>query len=312
MNSLSRRHFLRTSAAAGAAIAAPSAPLFADHHKGNGPAFKISLAEWSLHKALQGGKMTNLDFPAYAKKAGIEGLEYVNQFFKDKPKDKAYLADLKKRCDDNGVISLLIMCDGLGQLGASDESKRNETVENHKPWLSAAKFLGCHSIRVNAASDGKLSREEQEKLAADGLAKLSAAGKEHGLNVIVENHGGLSSDGAWLSAVMKRVNMDNCGTLPDFGNFRVSGDVTYDRYKGVTELMPFAKAVSAKSHDFDGKGNEIHTDYFKMMDIVLKAGYHGYVGIEYEGGKISEDDGIIATKKLLERVLEKVTAAKAS
>lgn len=309
MNVTSRRNFLRTSAVAGAAIAVPASQLFADHH--NEPAFKISLAEWSLHKAMRAGKMNNLDFPGYARKVGIDGIEYVNQFFKDKPKDEAYLGDLKKRCDDNDVKSLLIMCDGLGQLGASDAAKRMKTVENHKPWLSAAKFLGCHSIRVNAASDGKLSREEQEKLAADGLAKLSEAGKEHGLNVIVENHGGLSSDGAWLAAVMKRVNMDNCGTLPDFGNFRVSGDVTYDRYKGVAELMPYAKAVSAKSHDFDEKGNEIHTDYFKMMDIVLKAGYHGYVGIEYEGGKISEDEGIIATKKLLERVQEKVKAGKA-
>ena len=311
MNLKSRRNFLRTSAAAGAVAALPSAATraFADHHKE--PAFKISLAEWSLHKALQGGKMTNLDFPGYAKKVGIEGIEFVNQFFKDKPKDETYLAELKKRCEDNGVKSLLIMCDGLGQLGAPDDADRKVSVENHKPWLAAAKFLGCHSIRVNAASDGKLSRDEQEKLAADGLTSLSAAGKELGLNVIVENHGGISSDGAWLAGVMKRVNMDNCGTLPDFGNFKVSEAVTYDRYKGVAELMPFAKAVSAKSHDFDDDGNEIHTDYFKMMDIVLKAGYHGYVGIEYEGSKISEDDGIVATKKLLERVLAKVAADKA-
>lgn len=310
MNLTSRREFLRTTAAAGAAIAvSPATPSFADHHKE--PPFRISLAEWSLHKALFAGKMDNLDFPAYAAKAGIEGVEYVNQFFKDKPQDKQYLGDLKKRCEDNGVKSLLIMCDGLGQLGASDSAGRVKTVDNHKPWLEAAKFLGCHSIRVNAASDGKLSREEQEKLAADGLAKLSAAGKEHGLNVIVENHGGLSSDGAWLAAVMKRVDMDNCGTLPDFGNFRVSGDVEYDRYKGVAELMPFAKAVSAKSHDFDEDGNEVHTDYFKMMDIVLKAGYRGYVGIEYEGSKLSEDDGIQATRKLLERVREKAAARKA-
>ena len=312
MKITSRRGFLRTTSASAGAIVAGQAiapSLFADHHeKKGGVPFEISIAEWSLHKALFGGKMTNLDFPAYAKKAGILGVEYVNQFFKDKAKDEDYLGELKKRCEGEGVKSLLIMCDGLGQLGASDDAKRKQTVENHKPWLSAAKFLGCHSIRVNAASDGKLSRDEQAKLAADGLAKLSEAGKELGLNVIVENHGGLSSDGSWLAQVMKAVDMDNCGTLPDFGNFRVSRDVTYDRYKGVTELMPYAKAVSAKSHDFDEEGNEIHTDYFKMMDIVLKAGYHGWVGIEYEGSKLSEDDGIKATKKLLERVREKVAA----
>jgi L-ribulose-5-phosphate 3-epimerase len=308
MNHTSRREFLRNTAAAGAALSIPgtATSVFADHHKAP---FSISIAEWSLHKALFGGKMTNLDFPGYAKKAGIEGVEYVNQFFKDKPEDKNYLKELKKRCDDNGVKSLLIMCDGLGALGDSDNAKRKQAVDNHKPWLEAAKFLGCHSIRVNAASDAKLSREEQEKLAADGLSSLSDAGKGHGLNVIVENHGGLSSDGAWLAAVMKRVGKDNCGTLPDFGNFKVSREVTYDRYKGVTELMPFAKAVSAKSHDFDKAGNETHTDYFKMMDIVLNAGYHGYVGIEYEGSKLSEDDGIKATKKLLERVRDKVAKA---
>ena len=308
MNQTTRRDFLRNTTAAGAALLIPGTTnsLLAEHHK---TPFKISLAEWSLNKALFGGKMTNLDFPAHSKKLGIDAIEYVNQFFKDKPKDKDYLKELKKRCDDNGVKSLLIMCDGLGRLGDSDDAKRKEAVEKHKPWLEAAKFLGCHSIRVNAASDGKLSREEQEKLAADGLSSLSDAGKEHDLNVIVENHGGLSSDGAWLAAVMKRVNKDNCGTLPDFGNFRVSKDVTYDRYKGVKELMPFAKAVSAKSHDFDDEGNETHTDYFKMMQIVLEAGYHGYVGIEYEGRKLGEDEGIVATKKLLERVRDKFAKA---
>jgi sugar phosphate isomerase/epimerase len=145
-------------------------------------------------------------------------------------------------------------------------------------------------------------------LAADGLGALSELAKPYDMNVVVENHGGLSSDGSWLASVMKRVNLPNCGTLPDFGNFNLGGGKTYDRYKGVTELMPFAKAVSAKSHDFDEAGNEIHTDYYKMMDIVLKAGYHGYVGIEYEGGKIGELEGILATKKLLESVRAKVKA----
>ena len=200
---------------------------------------------------------------------------------------------------------LLIMCDGEGALGDPDEAKRTQAVENHYKWCEAAKFLGCHSIRVNAQSRGAF--EESQKLAADGLRRLSEFGAKHGLNVIVENHGGLSSNGKWLAGVMKLVNLPNCGTLPDFGNFRVSGEEEYDRYVGVDELMPFAKAVSAKSHDFDEAGNETRTDYFKMMDIVVnKHGYHGYCGIEYEGGKLSEPDGIKATKKLLERVREKM------
>ncbi len=263
--------------------------------------FKISLAQWSLHKTINGGKMDNLDFATLTRQSyGIEAVEYVNQFFKDKAKDEKYLGEMKKRADDVGVKSLLIMCDGEGRLGDPDQAMRLEAVENHYKWVDAAKFLGCHSIRVNAASEGEY--EEQQKLAADGLRKLSEYGDQNGLNVIVENHGGLSSSGEWLVGVMKLVDHPRCGTLPDFGNFRVSDEEEYDRYKGVAELMPFAKAVSAKSNEFDEEGNDTRTDYFKMMKIVVDAGYHGYVGIEYEGSKLNEDEGIRATKKLLDRV----------
>ena len=298
MNPPNRRTFLATTGAAGAA--AMTGRLFAEDKPAE--PFKISLAEWSLHRALKGGKLDNLDFAKTAKEDfGIDAIEFVNQFFMDKAKDEKYLAQLKKRADDLGVKMLLIMCDGEGALGDPDEPKRTQAVENHYKWCEAAKFLGCHSIRVNAQSRGAF--EESQKLAADGLRRLSEFGAKHGLNVIVENHGGLSSNGKWLAGVMKLVNLPNCGTLPDFGNFRVSGEEEYDRYTGVDELMPFAKAVSAKSHDFDQTGNETHTDYFKMMDIVVnKHDYHGYCGIEYEGGKLSEPDGIKATKKLLERV----------
>jgi sugar phosphate isomerase/epimerase len=258
--------------------------------------FRISLAEWSLHKTLFAGKLDNLDFPRAAREQfGIEGVEYVNQFFKDKAKDADYLADLAGRAADEGVQSLLIMCDGLGNLGDPDDKARTKAIENHHPWVEAAKRLGCHSIRVNAASNGTF--EEQLKLAADGLARLSEFAAQMELNVIVENHGGLSSNGTWLAGVIERVGRPNCGTLPDFGNF---GD--YDRYQGVTELMPFAKGVSAKSHDFDAEGNEVRTDYRRMLKIVTEAGYRGWVGVEYEGGKLSEDEGIKATKRLLETV----------
>ena len=301
-NNNSRRKFITSLSAS---IAASSLLSNADHHKKK-QLFEISIAEWSLHKSLFGKKITNLDFPVVAKKEfDISAVEYVNQFFKDKANDKNYLNELKKICDNEGVKSLLIMCDGEGKLGDPDKSKRISSVNNHKRWIEAAKHLGCHSIRVNASSSG--SYDDQQKLAADGLSKLSEFASTHGLNVIVENHGGLSSNGQWLSAVMKSVNMKNCGTLPDFGNFRIGGGKTYDRYKGVKELMPFAKAVSAKSHDFDDNGNEIHTDYHKMMKIVIDAGYRGYVGIEYEGSKLGEYDGIKATKKLLESVREKLS-----
>ena len=306
---LDRRIFLKSAAAAGAAIGVgtmPKSGLLAAQE--NDPLFKISLAEWSFHRTINDKKtMTNLDFPIVAKRDfGIDAVEYVNQFFKDKARDTAYLTDLKKRCDDNEVRSVLIMIDGEGELGHADEAKRREAVENHHKWVEAAKFLGCHSIRVNAHSSG--SYDEQMGRAADGLRQLSEFADPYSINVIVENHGGLSSNGAWLAGTIKKVGLPNCGTLPDFGNFRVSNDEEYDRYKGVDELMPFAKAVSAKSHDFNEAGDETHTDYFKILDIVVKKhGYHGYCGIEYEGSKLSEADGIKATKKLLERVREKLS-----
>jgi len=272
------------------------------------PLFKISLAEWSLHKTLFGGKLDRLDYAKVAKREfGIEAVEYVNQFFKDKATDGEYLMEMRKRAEGEGVQNVLIMIDGEGNLGDADETKRHKAVENHHKWVEAAKFLGCHSIRVNAATGNTGSYEEQQDRAADGLAALADFAKGYRIGVIVENHGGLSSNGAWLAGVMKKVNMPNCGTLPDFGNFRVSRDEEYDRYKGVKELMPHALAVSAKSHDFDENGNETHTDYFKMMKIVLKAGYHGHVGVEYEGSKLSEMEGIKATKDLLVRVREELS-----
>jgi sugar phosphate isomerase/epimerase len=268
--------------------------------------FKISLAEWSLHKTLFDKKLDNLDFPAKAKNDfGISAVEYVNQFFKDKAKDQAYLADLKKRCDDNGVTSVLIMIDGEGGLGDTKKSQRIQAVENHKKWVEAAKFLGCHSIRVNAYGEG--SAEEVGKAATDGLQSLSAFAKDFNIGVIVENHGGYSSDGQWLSNVIANTKMENCGTLPDFGNFclKREGDKcveTYDRYKGTEELMKYAKGVSAKAYDFDEQGNCIETDYARILPIVKNAGYTGHIGIEYEGSKLSEEEGIRATKALLERI----------
>lgn len=309
MQSISRRTFIQRSAIGGASLAvgfsARSALAAAKE-----PLYKISLAEWSLHKALFAKKMDHLDFPKVAKQDyGIEGIELVNQFFKDKARDEKYLADFKKRADGEGVKIVLIMIDGEGALGDPDEAARKKAVENHHQWVEAAKYFGCHSIRVNAETNGRGTFEEQQKRAADGLRALSEFGKKHNINVIVENHGHLSSNGEWLAGVMKLVNLPNCGTLPDFGNFDMGEGKTYDRYKGVKEMMPFAKAVSAKTHDFDEQGNEIHTDYRKMMKIVLDHGYHSWVGIEYEGSKTPEPEGIRLTKKLLERVRNELSKA---
>lgn len=264
------------------------------------PLYDISLAQWSLHRMLFAGKLDNLDFPAFAKNEfGIKAVEYVNQFFKDKAKDQDYLTKLKENCQRHGVESVLIMVDGEGNLGDPDPQRRQQAVKNHHRWVDAAKFLGCHSIRVNASSSG--SYQQQARLAADGLRQLCDYAKPHGINVIVENHGGYSSNGQWLAWVIRATGRENGGTLPDFGNFRISENHFYDRYVGTSALMPFAKGVSAKSNDFDEDGNEIHTDYMRMLQIVIDSGYNGYIGIEYEGSQLSETEGIRATQRLLER-----------
>jgi sugar phosphate isomerase/epimerase len=265
------------------------------------PFFDISLAQWSLHKTLNAGKLDNLDFPLKAKNDfGISIVEYVSPFFKKQEKDQNYLKELKKRTDDNGITNHLIMVDLEGNLGDTDATKRLQAVENHYKWIDAAKYLGCKTIRVNAAGRG--TKEEVQKAAIEGLAKLSEYGQKNKINVIVENHGGYSSNGEWLAGVMKGVSNKYCGTLPDFGNFRVSPTETYDRYKGVKELLPYAKGISAKSHDFDASGNETGTDYRRMFNMIKAAGWKGIVGIEYEGSRLSEDDGIRATKVLLDRI----------
>lgn len=262
------------------------------------PWFKISLAQWSLNRAIFGKKIDPLDFPRVAKEDyGIDAVEYVNQFYVAQKNKDAYVYELKKRSSDLGVTSVLIMIDGEGALGDPDSAAQSKAVANHHRWVDWAKMLGCHAIRVNAETKGKGTFEEQMKRAADGLAKLCEYGDKQGINIIVENHGGLSSNGKWLSGVMKLVNNPRCGTLPDFGNF-----YDYDHYQGVEELMPFAKGVSAKSYHFDEAGNETKLDYERLLKIVKAAGYRGYIGVEYEGEKMSEPDGIRATKKLLEKL----------
>jgi sugar phosphate isomerase/epimerase len=274
--------------------------------------FEISLAEWSLHKTLYGNKMTNLDFPGVARnKFGIGVVEYVNQFFKDKANDTKYLNELLQRCKDHNVKNHLIMIDGEGDLGNTDEAARKKAVENHYKWVEAAKYLGCATIRVNAYGQG--TPEEVSKSAITSLSELGEFASKENINIIVENHGSYSSDGQWMSNVLKTVDKKNVGMLPDFGNFCIKREEgkgyggkcveEYDRYKGVQELMPYAKGVSAKTNNFDEKGNCVETDYDKMMKIVKDSGWTGYVGIEYEGDKLSEEEGIKKTKQLLERYL---------
>jgi len=295
------------------------------------PDFQISLAQWSLHRTYFGGVIQDwvefgrliqespddllkgepdpMDFPTVAAEYGIYSIELVNTFYFSKAGDQDYWTTFKKKCDDAEVTVGLIMCDALGNLGDADPEARMAAVENHHQWVDIAEFLGAHSIRVNAAGEG--SPEEVAANAVDGLTKLGEYGASKGINIIVENHGGISSDGKWLSGVMAKVGMDNVGTLPDFGNFCIEegpeGCVNeYDRYQGIAELMPYAKGVSAKSHEFDENGNEVNSDFLRIMKIVKESGFEGYVGIEYEGAQLSEDEGIKATKTLLEKTFKEL------
>ncbi|TAI47391.1 sugar phosphate isomerase/epimerase family protein [Flagellimonas allohymeniacidonis] len=281
--------------------------------------FKLSLAQWSIHRMIQDEGLDPYQFAAKAKEWGFSGLEYVSQLYEDELKS----ADFSKEAMDNfvqkslaesqkhGLTNLIIMIDHEGDLSAADETERKAAVESHFKWVDAAAALGCHSVRVNLM--GSKVADEWTEASVDGLTQLSNYAKDKNINVIVENHGGLSSNAAMLVEVIKRVNLPNCGTLPDFGNFCVQREdgsyfeseciEEYDRYKGITELMPYAKAVSAKSHDFDENGNEINTDYARMIKIVKDAGYSGYIGVEYEGSELGEEEGIQATKALLEKLL---------
>lgn len=304
-------------------LKAGAVAMFAPHILPRPELFRISLAQWSLHRALYGtlppgedrvallrsdhpdralrGTLKPLDFPLVARREfGLEGVEYVNTFLYGHADDEPFLAELDRRCKGEGVTSVLIMCDLEGALGDPDPEARAVAVENHVRWLRAAARLGCHAIRVNAQSRG--TPDEQARLAADGLNALARTAEPFGLHVIVENHGGYSSRGSWLADVIRRADHPLLGTLPDFGNFTVSGAEQYDKYRGVEEMMPFARAVSAKSHVFDADGNEAEIDYRRMMKIVLDAGYRGWVGVEYEGTVHSEPEGIRLTVRLLERI----------
>ncbi|SEI54176.1 Tat (twin-arginine translocation) pathway signal sequence [Dyadobacter sp. SG02] len=305
---MDRRSFLKYSGlAAGAAAWSGQLPdAFGAAKK---PFFEISLAEWSLHRTLQEGKLVNMDFPAKAKNDfGISAVEYVDQFFRDKAKDQTYLSELKQRTADLGVRNVLIMIDTAGPLADPDAAKRKTAVENHYQWVDAAKFLGCHSIRVNLRGTG--SAEDMALASIDGLGALSEYGKKAGIGVLVENHGGFSSDAKWLAGVITKINNPYCGTLPDFDNFcleRAQNGCakSYDRYQGTEEMMPFAKGLSAKSRDFDASGNETTIDFRRLLTIAKKTktkAFQGYAGIEYSGTRMSEDDGIRATKLLLQRI----------
>ena len=312
---ITRRKFLKNSAlGTGAVLLHPMLKAVAIQESG----LEISLAEWSYHRALQAGKIDHLDFASLAKnKFGISVVEYVNGFFGGKKKNfreagksSEYLGEMLKRSNDAGVINHLIMVDDEGSLAGLDEKARLKSVDDHRKWLDAAKFLQCKTVRVNLHGEG--NSDDKKKASVDSLGRLGDMAAGMNLNVVVENHGSDSSKGIWIASIMKEINKQNVGTLPDFGNFCISHpwgttqdgcDDEYDRYKGIEEMLPFAKGVSAKTYDFDGNGEQPLIDYKRMLDIVKASGFKGYIGIEFEGNTQPEEEGIRKTKALVEKYL---------
>jgi sugar phosphate isomerase/epimerase len=289
---MKRRSLLKTSIlAAGAALPLRAAPA----------KFRISLAEWSLHKAIQSRMITNLEFPRIAREQfGIEGLEFVNGLWEAPTQD--YLRRLKANMLKTGTTGVLLMVDGEGMMGHSARAERMKAATSHRKWVEIAAELGCHSIRTNMYPDKQPSTpaeiDEFVKRCAESFNNLCGYATAFKINVIIENHGGISSNPDVVVELMKAVNLPNFGTLPDFGNFPKE----LDRYEAVRKLMPYAKGVSFKCYDFGPDGRETSFDVERMMKVVLDAGYHGWVGIEYEGSRLTEFEGIQAAKRALERL----------
>ena len=306
---MKRRNFLAVTLTAGIASSVFPSTNFAKFNSIEN--LKISLAQWSLNKSIKNGKLPILDFAKKARSFDIEGIEFVSGLYTrdtdilDRMSMNSLAKELIKRSDDYGIDNVLFMIDNQGDLASSNKNERFQAIDNHKRWIDLSAEIGCKTMRVNLNGEKDLN-----KWTKNSVKSLTALNKyNENINVVVENHGGLSSSGKYLSNVMSKVKLENCGTLPDFGNFCMNGSPwgnctqMYDRYLGTEELMPYAHAVSAKSYDFDDEGNETSIDYKRMMEIVKRSGYQGYVGIEYEGNRLGEDDGIIATKKLLEKFI---------
>lgn len=278
--------------------------------------FKLSLAQWSFHRSIKYNNLSPYEFARLASELDFEGLEYVSTLYPDVMKSDDKTSAINSFIEKNNSLAaqykmknVLIMVDEEGNLSTSNKNERLEAIENHKLWINAAHKMGCGAIRLN------LHGEEDEELwiknSIASLEMLSEFAKPLNVNIIVENHGGNSSNASLLMKVINQVSFDNCGTLPDFGNFCLSKDWgslkenkcdnPYDPYMGVSEMMPKAFGVSAKAYDFDASGNETILDYKKLLSIVKKAGYNGFIGVEYEGDHLSEEEGIIATKKLIEK-----------
>lgn len=306
-----RRLFLKQSLVGGVALATPDLSIFAKILGLSGPELKISLAQWSLHRAYEKGELNPGEFPVTAKKEfDIHAVEYVSQLYKAPASQSSYWEQLRRRAESEGVKGVLLMVDDEGDLGTPRTQERNSVVLNHRKWLEVASILGCPAIRVNAF--GKGNRDKLKTSLVDGLGRLAEEGADIGVSVLLENHGLHTSDAGFMAEILREVNHPYLGSLPDFGNWCISKEwgsteageceASYDPVKGLQELLPYAKGVSAKSYHFDSSGNETTLPYKALLEKVKASNFSGYIGIEYEGQHLPEPDGIRATKALLEKI----------
>lgn len=277
------------------------------------PKPKYSLAQWSINRDLFSGEMSTIDFVYAAGEMGFEGVEYVNQFFIDKAEDFEFLDSLNAAAEEAGVKNLMIQLDHTGNLCASDETERNKAVETAKKWVDAAKYLNAPAVRVNAHGDG--SADEMKTQCMDGIGRLAEYANTQGIQVLIENHGGVSSRGDWLADLVSSLSDKEVGSLADFHNWcyeTVDGGLwgecrnEYDYYKGFAELIGSAKGVSVKAMHFDSTGNEPNLNFHKFFKIMKEGGYDGYLGVEYEGNDLPSREGILKTKALAAKTWEKV------
>ena len=279
--------------------------------------YQFSLAQWSLHREVETGKLDPYDFPKAAKELGFDAVEWVDQLFKDDIDSlglEAVVERWKAESEKHGITNVLIMVDRAGDISDSDPVKRNESVERHKKYVDAAAYLGCHSIRINTF--GEYDPQKWMEATEDGLKKLCEYAASKNINVLPENHGWYSSDPRLLMPVIDKVNMKNVGTLADFGNWCIKrsklekwgecAEEYPDKYEGFTRLMTKAKAVSAKAYEFDENGNETTLDFPRFVQIIKDSGYDNYISIEYEHETLNEREGILKTRALLEKSIKQL------
>ena len=263
--------------------------------------FKISIAAWSVHREVRSGKLKLIDACRFLREEyDVDGFELVNTLLEVPTAE--YVRKFRAEAQRFHLAIPLIMCDGEGDFGSVDPDERRRAVRYHTKWMYVASDLGCHSIRVNwrgapegAEKDPALVLAFTER-SIDAYAEMARIGGENGLNVIIENPGGISSPPEMLLGLIKAVNSPRFGTLPDWGGF--PDDV--DRYDAVDKMMPYAKGVSAKCYDFGPDGRETKIDFERMVQICVdKHGYHSFLGIEFEGDRLTERQGMRAAKDLL-------------